>query len=334
MAVSRAGLLYYVHSDHLGGTNILSDVAGNEAGAVRYHAFGRTRVETGTMPMDKKFTGQTLDDSTGLYFYGARYYDCWLSLFVQPDSIVPQPGNPQSLNRYSYGYNNPVKYSDPTGHSPIDDGVTQPQGLPPDGSWDNQWAEAYRAAHGGQDPTWGDWKDRLFSLEWAGSGAGGAWTAQDWQDYGTVSELLGPLASQAGASGRSQAVDFYSEIGAGLAAGIIAPRDSSTHFAQGPDGTAIVRSDGVPQQSGGAWTWGNVIILKHDSKLTKSLLVHEYVHALQYRAHGWRFMPEYMKEGVANWGANRYEQQAIRVQNVYVANPNLPPPWVFPRRTW
>ena len=36
--------------------------------------------------------------------------------FIQPDSIVPQPGNPQSLNRYAYTLNNPVRYADPTGH--------------------------------------------------------------------------------------------------------------------------------------------------------------------------------------------------------------------------
>ncbi len=36
--------------------------------------------------------------------------------FTQPDSIVPEPGNPQSLNRYSYVYNNPLRYADPTGH--------------------------------------------------------------------------------------------------------------------------------------------------------------------------------------------------------------------------
>jgi hypothetical protein len=34
---------------------------------------------------------------------------------------VPEPGNPQSLNRYTYGYNNPVKYTDPTGHAVLED---------------------------------------------------------------------------------------------------------------------------------------------------------------------------------------------------------------------
>ena len=48
----------------------------------------------------------------------ARQYDPYLNRFISPDTIIPDPANPQSLNRYSYGYNNPVKYLDPSGHIP------------------------------------------------------------------------------------------------------------------------------------------------------------------------------------------------------------------------
>jgi len=37
--------------------------------------------------------------------------------FTQHDTIIPDPGNSQSLNRFSYGYNNPVKFNDPSGHA-------------------------------------------------------------------------------------------------------------------------------------------------------------------------------------------------------------------------
>jgi RHS repeat-associated protein len=67
------------------------------------------------LKMDKKFTGQTLDRSTGLYWYASQAHDAGLGRFVQPDTVVPEPGNPQSLNRYSYVLNNPLKYTDPTG---------------------------------------------------------------------------------------------------------------------------------------------------------------------------------------------------------------------------
>jgi RHS repeat-associated protein len=67
------------------------------------------------MPTDKLFTGQRLDRDTGLYYYGARYYDQGLGRFISPDIVVQNPGNPQTLNRYSYCLNNPLKYADPTG---------------------------------------------------------------------------------------------------------------------------------------------------------------------------------------------------------------------------
>ena len=53
-------------------------------------------------------------------FYGARYYSPLLGRFVSADSIVPNPSNPQSLNRFSYTRNNPLKYIDPNGHKECD----------------------------------------------------------------------------------------------------------------------------------------------------------------------------------------------------------------------
>ena len=53
---------------------------------------------------------------TGLMDYNARFYDVGLGKLFQPDTIVPQPGNPQSWNRYSYVGNNPVNFIDPSGN--------------------------------------------------------------------------------------------------------------------------------------------------------------------------------------------------------------------------
>lgn len=57
-----------------------------------------------------------LDEDTGLYFYGSRYYDPQLARFTQADSVVPSANTSQALNRYSYVKNNPLKFTDPTGH--------------------------------------------------------------------------------------------------------------------------------------------------------------------------------------------------------------------------
>ncbi|MBI4487780.1 MAG: hypothetical protein HY694_01725 [Deltaproteobacteria bacterium] len=57
-----------------------------------------------------------LDPESGLYYYGGRYYDPELGRFISPDPFVPQPDDPQNLNRYSYVVNNPVNYIDPDGY--------------------------------------------------------------------------------------------------------------------------------------------------------------------------------------------------------------------------
>jgi RHS repeat-associated protein len=106
--------LRYVHQDHLTGTSLMTDTSGDQIQTtMKYLPFGGTR--SGSVPTDKKFTGQRLDN-TGLYYYNARYYDPVIGRFISPDTIVPHPFNPQSFNRYSYCLNNPLKYTDPSGH--------------------------------------------------------------------------------------------------------------------------------------------------------------------------------------------------------------------------
>ncbi len=111
------GALFYYHTDHLGSSSVVTDASGNMVERLAYFPYGQTRINTGTKDVHHKFTGQELDAETGLYFYGARYYDPLLGRFIQPDTIVPNLRNPQDLNRYSYVSNNPVNYIDPTGHS-------------------------------------------------------------------------------------------------------------------------------------------------------------------------------------------------------------------------
>ena len=79
--------------------------------------FGIDRYQDGTLYTDYRFTGQRIENDTDLYFYNSRWYDPVVGRFIQPDSIVPEPGNPQALNRYSYVVNNPLRYIDPTGHA-------------------------------------------------------------------------------------------------------------------------------------------------------------------------------------------------------------------------
>jgi RHS repeat-associated protein len=74
---------------------------------------------SGTLPTDRRFNGQRWEQGLGLYDYNARWYHPALGRFASADTVVPEPGNPQSLNRYAYVYNNPQRYMDPSGHIPI-----------------------------------------------------------------------------------------------------------------------------------------------------------------------------------------------------------------------
>ena len=106
--------LSYMHQDHLTGTSVMTDGNGDSEGTIKYYPYGTTRSTTGTIDTDKLFTGQRLDE-TGLYYYGARYYDATIGRFISADSVSPDIFNPQTFNRYSYTINNPLRYNDPTG---------------------------------------------------------------------------------------------------------------------------------------------------------------------------------------------------------------------------
>ena len=56
----------------------------------------------------------------GLHDYVARHYAQPLGRWITPDTVMPDPGNPQALNRYSYVLNNPLRFIDDSGKMPID----------------------------------------------------------------------------------------------------------------------------------------------------------------------------------------------------------------------
>ena len=113
----------YIHADHLStplktslsGTAIETDLSGSVAAERRYLAFGGERDSSGNLRTENQFTSQKLD-GTGLYYYGARYYNPEIGQFISPDTIVPAPGAVFAYNRYMYAYGNPLKYVDPSGH--------------------------------------------------------------------------------------------------------------------------------------------------------------------------------------------------------------------------
>jgi RHS repeat-associated protein len=129
VAQRKGTTVSYIHEDHLTGTSVTSDSNGAQTSTIKYLPYGETRSSSGTIPTDKRFTGQRLDGAT-LYYYGARYYDPTIGRFISADTLVLNPANPQSLNRYSYALNNPLRYVDPTGHIEINWGTNIYTGQP------------------------------------------------------------------------------------------------------------------------------------------------------------------------------------------------------------
>jgi len=110
------GLRSYYHQDHLGSTRLLTDESGNPVCEISYRPFGKAE-KTGGDGENCLYTGKD-DDSTGLYYFGARYYDPQTGRWIERDLKGGILENPMSLNRYVYCYNNPLLYVDPDGLAP------------------------------------------------------------------------------------------------------------------------------------------------------------------------------------------------------------------------
>jgi RHS repeat-associated protein len=113
---------YWFHHDQLGSTRLLTNKHGAVAQRYDYQPFGERAAPLAAINSanDIGFAGQRTDEATGLIYMNARYYDPQLARFTSADSVVPDGFNSQALNRYSYVYNSPASYTDPTGHQPED----------------------------------------------------------------------------------------------------------------------------------------------------------------------------------------------------------------------
>jgi RHS repeat-associated protein len=106
------GKTYYTHRDHLGSSSVVTDSNGNVVNWNANHPYGENWQVSpaGTADLDKhRFTGKETDASSGLVYFGARFYDPEVGRFITVD-----PGK-DGLNWYAYCDNNPIKYVDPTG---------------------------------------------------------------------------------------------------------------------------------------------------------------------------------------------------------------------------
>jgi RHS repeat-associated protein len=107
-------LQYYYHSDHLGSSSLITDLDGNVAQHIEYVPFGEVFIEerNATWNTPYKFNGKELDEETGLYYYGARYYDPRTSAWISVDPLAEKY---PSISPYVYCADNPLKFIDSDG---------------------------------------------------------------------------------------------------------------------------------------------------------------------------------------------------------------------------
>jgi RHS repeat-associated protein len=121
--ISTGGTIQYWNGDHLGSTNMITNSTGAKVQALTYQPHGGVNTNqsftTPAIDVPYKYTGKEFDYSTDFYYYESRYYDPWFGRFISADTIVPDLYDPQDLNRYAYARNNPMQYTDPSGHFPI-----------------------------------------------------------------------------------------------------------------------------------------------------------------------------------------------------------------------
>ncbi len=108
---------YWYHSDHLGSSSYITNLKGVVSQHMEYLPYGELLVDEhkNSYNTPYKFNAKELDQETGNYCYGARYYNPKFSIWLGVDPLAEQM---PEWSSYNYTFSNPVKYTDPTGMAP------------------------------------------------------------------------------------------------------------------------------------------------------------------------------------------------------------------------
>jgi len=109
---------YYLYNGH-GDVVQIIDRDGNIVNNYKYDEWGNIITEIEGIKNPFKYSGEIYDEETGLYYLRSRYYDPQVGRFISEDSYEGTIINPLSLNLYTYCYNDPISYIDPSGHMGI-----------------------------------------------------------------------------------------------------------------------------------------------------------------------------------------------------------------------
>ena len=108
---------FYYHPDHLGSSSYITNLDGEVTQHIEYLPFGEVFIEerNNTWNTSYLFNAKEFDEETGMYYYGARYYEPRLSLWI---SVDPKAEKFSNMSPYAFCNDNPIFYVDIDGFEP------------------------------------------------------------------------------------------------------------------------------------------------------------------------------------------------------------------------
>ena len=137
--------IYYYHTDHLGSSSWITYTDGSPVQYLSYMPFGEPQIDQRSGDWNSRYTfsGKERDEETGYSYFGARYYDANLSIWLSRDPLADKY---PSLSPYVYCANNPLRLVDSDG---------------------NDWYEFDNKETGNKEIKWTDYKsqDEMKKME-------------------------------------------------------------------------------------------------------------------------------------------------------------------------
>ncbi len=262
----------YLLTDALGSVDVITDGSGSVIQRRSYDAFGAKRdpawggtAVAAPLVSPVGFTGQEGDDELGLVNMRGRIYDPGVGRFLTTDPLVARPGFTQSWNPYSYVWNSPLSFTDPSGFEGIGTYVNNAKiegkfpvadavGTKP--TMEQQLGGAIDRARAGATADWNPvWMKDAHRDEGAQSGPAGV--PQAVRDGSPFAGVSGPTGA-GGASGD----DSLARNGGGGAEGAAGDPDRQRVAPGGPETVLAITVGGVGSLGAGAvasavpaWAW-------------------------------------------------------------------------------
>ncbi|WP_156312628.1 RHS repeat domain-containing protein [Marinagarivorans algicola] len=107
--------IYYIHNDHLGTPQKITNASQQVVWAADYEPFGKVSLTVNNLTFDTRFPGQHFDAESGLHYNYFRDYDPEIGRYIQSDPI----GLGDGVNTYGYVHGDPINYYDPNGKSAV-----------------------------------------------------------------------------------------------------------------------------------------------------------------------------------------------------------------------